>query len=273
MSKLISILGIILLAVGLVLAVWGLVSPEHLPAALQLQGFLQSAVMLFVGGVLAFGIGGVIAALEKGRPASVAIDDFEPIEEVPLRRTPVVSEAEPAPAVITPEPEPDLEPEIAAEPAVIVPPAPPKEEAPLSSRLRFPGFGRKPDSPAASAAAAAAGGATLSPSVQQTIEALEQARVDLNKAIGGVAVPPPPVLEPVAPIVEPPAPPAEEPAVEAEAAPSDGSDLYVVEDKVIRGRPARILSDGTVEAETDEGWMRFENIEHLNEYLDATQPE
>jgi hypothetical protein len=45
--------------------------------------------------------------------------------------------------------------------------------------------------------------------------------------------------------------------------------LYVLEERDIRGRPARILSDNTVEAETDEGWMRFENLEHLNEYLDA----
>ena len=48
-------------------------------------------------------------------------------------------------------------------------------------------------------------------------------------------------------------------------------ELYVVEEKIIRGRPARILSDETVEAETDEGWMRFENLEHLNEYLDSTE--
>ena len=27
-----------------------------------------------------------------------------------------------------------------------------------------------------------------------------------------------------------------------------------------------------VEAETDEGWMRFENLEHLDEYLDAMAP-
>jgi hypothetical protein len=33
-----------------------------------------------------------------------------------------------------------------------------------------------------------------------------------------------------------------------------------------------VLSDGTVEAETDEGWMRFENLEHLEEYLDAMSP-
>jgi hypothetical protein len=31
------------------------------------------------------------------------------------------------------------------------------------------------------------------------------------------------------------------------------------------------LSDETVEAETDEGWMRFENLEHLNEYIDSTE--
>ena len=52
---------------------------------------------------------------------------------------------------------------------------------------------------------------------------------------------------------------------------ADGGDLYVVEEKVVRGRPARILSDDTVEAETDEGWMRFENLEHLNEYLDSVE--
>jgi hypothetical protein len=56
-----------------------------------------------------------------------------------------------------------------------------------------------------------------------------------------------------------------------ELPPAEGEDvLYVVEEKVVRGRAARVLSDGTVEAETDEGWMRFENMEHLEEYLDAT---
>lgn len=61
--------------------------------------------------------------------------------------------------------------------------------------------------------------------------------------------------------------PAEEPEDEAEE-PEDG-ELYVVEEREFRGRPARVLSDGTVEAETDEGWMRFENMEHLEEYMDA----
>ena len=51
--------------------------------------------------------------------------------------------------------------------------------------------------------------------------------------------------------------------------PEDPDQLYVVEELIIRERPARVLSDNTVEAETDEGWMRFENVEHLEEYLDA----
>jgi len=51
----------------------------------------------------------------------------------------------------------------------------------------------------------------------------------------------------------------------------DGEQLYIVEEVEIRGKAARVLSDNTVEAETDEGWMRFENIEHLEEYLDAMQ--
>ena len=49
----------------------------------------------------------------------------------------------------------------------------------------------------------------------------------------------------------------------------DAEQLYVVEELEVRGKAARVLSDGTVEAETEEGWMRFENTEHLEEYLDA----
>ena len=61
-----------------------------------------------------------------------------------------------------------------------------------------------------------------------------------------------------------------EPAAESapEALPQE-DELFVVEERVIRERPARLLSDGTVEAETDEGWMRFETVEHVEEDLDA----
>ena len=59
--------------------------------------------------------------------------------------------------------------------------------------------------------------------------------------------------------------------VESTAAPEIVSEeeLYVVEERTIAGKPARVLSDGTVEAETDDGWMRFENVEHLEEYMEA----
>jgi hypothetical protein len=60
-----------------------------------------------------------------------------------------------------------------------------------------------------------------------------------------------------------------EAAVDEAGAEADVDGLYVVEERIIRNRPARMLSDGTVEAETDEGWMRFENLEHLEEYLEA----
>jgi hypothetical protein len=58
---------------------------------------------------------------------------------------------------------------------------------------------------------------------------------------------------------------------ESTAAPEIVSEeeLYVVEERTIAGKPARVLSDGTVEAETDDGWMRFENVEHLEEYMEA----
>lgn len=61
----------------------------------------------------------------------------------------------------------------------------------------------------------------------------------------------------------------EEAAEESDEALPQEDALFVVEERIIRERPARLLSDGTVEAETDEGWMRFENVEHVEEYLDA----
>jgi hypothetical protein len=133
-------------------------------------------------------------------------------------------------------------------------------EEPAPSRMRF-GFGKKLAATTAGAAAAtvAIEEAAKSP-VQDTLDALEQAKQDIKGALGGMdgVIAPTPANDPVPP-----------PAPEPEAAPPVEEELYVVEEKTIRGRPARILSDDTVEAETDEGWMRFENLEHLNEYLDA----
>ena len=107
-------------------------------------------------------------------------------------------------------------------------------------------------------------------SVADTIAALEQAKSDIKTALGGVenmATP----MEPRTPAyVSPPPPPPPSAASHEDEEPTDG-ELFVVEEKIIRGRPSRILSDDTVEAETDEGWMRFENLEHLNEYLDSLE--
>jgi hypothetical protein len=88
-----------------------------------------------------------------------------------------------------------------------------------------------------------------------------------------------PAKEPSAPAPEPPksaiAKPAESvrDAGGGETAPEAVSEeeLYVVEERTIAGKPARVLSDGTVEAETDDGWMRFENVEHLEEYMEAVR--
>lgn len=121
----------------------------------------------------------------------------------------------------------------------------------------------------------------LSPSVRETITALESAKLDIDRALSDeprdtVATVETVTVAEVETVVEAEIEPAvaedlpeEEPG---ERQPEDGDQLYVVEEKLIRGRPARVLSDGTVEAETDEGWMRFENLEHLDEYLEVMSP-
>jgi hypothetical protein len=130
---------------------------------------------------------------------------------------------------------------------------------------KFTGFGKKAaTTPAVAATEEVAAEATTAPktSVAETVSALEQAKSDIAAALG-VEAHETPAAEPVAAKAEPEEKPEAAETVE----------LYVVEEKVIRGRPARVLSDGTVEAETDEGWMRFENLEHLDEYLEAMVPE
>jgi hypothetical protein len=221
MSKLMSVLGIVLLAIGAALALVGFVNP----AQMQVHGLtLDTAATLLTGGILAIGLGGVIAALQGHLPAVAAV----PVD------------------VKTPE--------VPAAPVV-------EEEAP--TRIRFPGFGRKTAAVAATAAVAETVAVAAEPpksAVDDTIAALEQAKADIANAIGGVSD----LGETkAADVVD------DEAAAEDETAEGEDGELYVIEEREIRGRPARILSDQTVEAETDEGWMRFENLEHLNEYLDA----
>jgi hypothetical protein len=119
----------------------------------------------------------------------------------------------------------------------------------------------------------------VSKPTRETIEVLEKARQEIEQAFE------PRKSEPAAvTAAAQPAEPAKAAAPEvaaaavveavveeaAEEAAEEGQ-LYVLEERLIRRRPARILSDGTVEAQTDEGWMRFENLEHLDEYFDAME--
>ena len=129
---------------------------------------------------------------------------------------------------------------------------------------KFTGFGKKTAAEPAAAETVetpAEPAAAVKSSVADTVSALEQARSDIAAALG-VETHEAPKAEPVAAKAEP----------ETKSEESEAVELFVVEEKVIRGRPARVLSDGTVEAETDEGWMRFENLEHLDEYLEAMVP-
>jgi hypothetical protein len=137
---------------------------------------------------------------------------------------------------------------------------------------RIPGFGRRASDAAGVTAAVVAAettsvtsvvSTTASNSVADTIAALEQAKSDIKTALGGVES----MTDPAEHLE-----PAQTVSVEAAEVVAAETELYVVEEKIIRGRPSRILSDDTVEAETDEGWMRFENLEHLNEYLDSMEP-
>ena len=236
MAKLMWIAGIVLVAVGVALGLMIFFSP----ASIVSWGLTpEAAAIIIVGGIVSVGLGGVINAIET---------------------------------------QPRMAPSLAAADNEA-------RAASLAPAAAIPEFGRRFSEPATVAAAAAAVAAeTVSPAVKETIEALEQAKADIQQALGdeapeeaifshevsvvAVAAAPEPEAEPAA------EPEAEEDVAEAETAedeePAEDGQLYVVEERTIRNKPARILSDGTVEAETDEGWMRFENLEHLDEYLEAT---
>jgi hypothetical protein len=147
------------------------------------------------------------------------------------------------------------------------------EHAAMPAPAAIPEFDPRAGKAAATAAAASVA-VEVSKPTRETIEVLEKARQEIEQAFE----PKKPEAEDITAAAQPAEPvKAAEPEVAAavveEAAEEAGeeSQLYVIEERLIRRRPARILSDGTVEAETDEGWMRFENLEHLDEYFDAME--
>lgn len=249
MSKLLWIAGILLIAAGIALGVALFVSVA------AVAGWLGAEVpaLFLVGGLLCVGLGGVIDAVDALREAQTVPSYVSPLQTASTtipefgRR---ISEPPPAPVAAA-----------AAATAAVAPAA-----APVKEQVE------------------------VSEPVMETIQALEQARQKIEQAFEPKpsdqnrtdfkAKPerePEPLAEPERqeqPVDEAPEA-AEVEVVEVEVieeeALADGQ-LYVVEERIIRARPARILSDGTVEAETDEGWMRFENLEHLDEYLDAMAP-
>jgi hypothetical protein len=252
MSKIMMVLGVILIAIGCALGLLGLIFPSRL---IEHALTMDTAAILAVGGILTMGLGGLIQSVESLRGTIRNAAQTDVPYTIPSSRV----------ADMTVE----------------------QDTRPL--KPSYQGFGRNAADMAAGAVAATAATAAavadkaeaVSPSVADTINALEQAKSDIRVALGvggsspppvsSVAIPPPlgtPEEEEeqdqvVAQPVEDAEPIAEEPEEPA------AGELYVVEEKLIRGRPARVLSDGTVEAETEEGWMRFENIEHLNEYMDG----
>jgi hypothetical protein len=237
MSKLMWVLGLILVVVGAALGAKSIISPGQM----QIYGLTpETAAILFVGGVLSFGFAGLLGHQHHSHQAEVT----------PSKDKPRV---------------------IAAETS-----GEGRKQANVESQIRPAGFNRRPDeasnvTAAATLATATVAAAVVEPvapvvtgSVADTIAALEQAKSDIKTALGSV--------ESLSQPEEPPTPVSALPELAVEEAPvvAEG-ELYVVEEKIIRGRPSRILSDDTVEAETEEGWMRFENLEHLNEYLDSME--
>lgn len=254
MSKLMWIAGILLAAAGVAAGAIVLLALAPVPGLT-----LETAAILLVGGILSLGLGSVIEQLRR-QPVTLAKRSVEAaVEEA------VEDEVEEAV---------EDEVEEAVEEAVeeSVPPAP----API------PRFDPRTVKPSVELAADAAPLEVSQPTLE-TIEALEKARQQIAQAFAPKKSEPAAVTaaaqaselvmtsEPDLPtdVVEEFAEEFVEEFAEDQAV--EAAQLYVVEERLIRDRAARILSDGTVEAETDEGWMRFENIEHLNEYFDAME--
>jgi len=242
MSKLMIILGIIVAAAGAVLGALIYVSPGEM----QVRGLtFDVAAILLVGGLGLVGLGGVIAAMEK---TTVATRDL---------RAWLSGQDNGQVAVVTAAAATTAASELAVEtitPPTFTVPTPVVEPPSSVSKLE------------AMVQESRLGTDRAVAETRETIAAIDKANSELKQALGGVSEPEPePEPEPEA------APAPETPVVEATEEAED-TQLFVVEERLIRGRPARVLSDGTVEAETDDGWMRFENLEHLEEYLDAMSP-
>jgi hypothetical protein len=274
MSKLLMIVGILLAALGIITALLVIFSFGRM----QIYGITPEVAAVFVvGGFMTFGLGAVVDAMMRFSGGMGEIRErLARIESeagsVAAKVAPAVAAAAAAAATDSSRIPPPVQP--AAEPASRI-------FEPARSRAEAAAASIKSDAEEMIAEARRA--------AAETSAALDQAKAQIEEALSPeeITIPPGPRRAEISPIQDEPTespPPAQPEAVKA-AQPDVGGpppvemeeeladdQLYVVEERMIRGRPARVLSDGTVEAETDEGWMRFENLEHLEEYLDAMSP-
>ena len=244
MSKLMIILGIIVAAAGAVIGALIYVSPGQM----QVLGLTpEVAAILLVGGLGLIGLGGVIVALDKNTTATHTLRELvagQDTGQMAAVTSPgVVSEF--STSTIAPPPFP------VPSPPVEPPPSPAskldallKESKAETNRAVFQS--------------------------QETAAVIDKARNQLEDVLGAPSEPVPPPPPPAVDLAADET--SEDAEVVDETEDTEDTQLFVVEERLIRGRPARVLSDGTVEAETDDGWMRFENLEHLEEYLDAMSP-
>jgi hypothetical protein len=245
MSKLMIILGIIIAAAGAVTGALIYVSPGQM----QVLGLTpEVAAILLVSGFSLIGLGGVIGAVDRNTAVTRALRDLMAQEggQVVRGTSPgIVSDFTTSTIAPSPFPVPS---------ALAEPPTSPTSK--LDTLLKE----SKVETDRA---------VTES---KETVVALDTAKERLEEALSPSHPESEPPVEPPPALAVETAEPAE--AGETPEAVDEGEDtqLFVVEERLIRGRPARVLSDGTVEAETDDGWMRFENLEHLEEYLDAMSP-
>ena len=232
MSKLMIILGIIAAAAGAVIGALIYVSPGKM----QVLGLTpEVAAIMLTGGLGLIGFGGVIGALHKVASATHGLGAWLSGQDngQTTAGATATTLSEFSPVTATP-------------PSFPVP-TPVVETQASVSKIDALVEESKHETNRAVAKS------------RETIAAIDKANSEIKEALG---VPEPEATPPAAP----------EPAAEDAEAEAEDTQLFVVEERLIRGRPARVLSDGTVEAETDDGWMRFENLEHLEEYLDAMSP-
>jgi hypothetical protein len=299
MKSLLMVMAVVLITAGLLVAVLSVVEPGQVIFGID----MRLAGTLVVGGVVLLGLASIMGLLERigrelrqlrelgtelpwlresaamspAQPAAPAMGETARHAVEESQQPPIAAEAQwqphsrpvepppPAPEPAAPEPAPQSIPEPAFEPRSEMEP----DRAPEPEPEREPELEVERElEPQLH---------TAEPHRAETPD--DAMAMPAEPELPEPELPEPELREPQRAQLRPSDGAAEEPAALSEPAqapaPQEGTggepaELYVVEERMFRGRQSRVLSDGTIEAETDEGWMRFEDFDHLEEYLDAT---